>query len=302
MNRLLTMLAIGLLAAASGFAQTDTTQKNAPDTIRVGGFIIVKSNKDGDKQEAKKDSKDFHISFKSRYKNRNNNVSTNWLIFDLGLANWRDKTDYNGPAFTNQSAGSGYIRNVPYQGNPSAGNAVDENTLNLKNGKTTNVNIWLFMQKLNITKHVVNLKYGLGLEMYNYRFESNVSFRNSPEPYLFRDSIQFSKNKLYAGYATVPLMLNINPFPNSHRTFTFSAGVSAGYLIASRNKQVSDERGKQKYRGNLNLTPWRLATIAELGMGPIRLYGTYSFNNLMEKDKTNLELYPYAVGIRFSNW
>ena len=87
----------------------------------------------------------------------------------------------------------------------------------------------------------------------------------------------------------------------SKKGFSFSVGASAGYLINSRNKQISGERGKQKYHGNLDLQPWRFAGITELGLGPIRVYGSYSFNAL-HKESTGLEQYPYAVGIRFSNW
>ena len=78
-------------------------------------------------------------------------------------------------------------------------------------------------------------------------------------------------------------------------------GVSAGYLVGSRNKQISGERGKQKINGNFEMEPWRLAAIGELGIGPVRLYGSYSLNKL-QKDVTRLEQFPYAIGIRFSNW
>lgn len=296
MNKFLLLLTTLLVATAS-YAQTDSTRKAAPDTMRVGNFIIVKKKKDNTNDP--KNDKHFSISVQRRHRNSNPNVSTNWFVFDLGFANWRDKTDYNGPAFTNQGAAGNYIRNIPNHAMPD--NPVSKNSFNLRNEKSSNVNIWFFMQKRNIAKHVLNLKYGLGLEMYNYRFESNISFRNSPQPSVFMDSIGFTKNKLYAGYVTVPLMLNITP-SGQRRGFTFSAGMSAGYLIGSRNKQISAERGKQKIRGNLNMEPWRLAAIGEIGLGPVRLYGTYSLNSLQQKDRTGLEQYPYAVGIRFSTF
>ena len=115
------------------------------------------------------------------------------------------------------------------------------------------------MQRVSLSKNVLNLKYGLGLEMYNFRYDSRISFRNAPAPMAFNDSISFTKNKLYAGYVPVPLMININTKPNSHRGLIMSVGMSAGYLLASRNKQVSGDRGKQKYKGDLALEPWRLA-------------------------------------------
>jgi hypothetical protein len=157
------------------------------------------------------------------------------------------------------------------------------------------------MQRLNIYQHTFSLKYGLGLEMYNFRYDRSLSYRSNPIPNAFNDTIGFSKNKLYAGYITVPLMLNFNATPHRSNGFSISAGVSAGYLVNDHNKQISNERGKQKYHGDLALQPWRLAAITELGIGPVRLYGSYSFNAL-HKESTGLNQFPYAVGIRFSKW
>lgn len=298
MNRILLLLA-ALLPALCAFSQKDSTQPNKPDTIHVGNFIIIKKNRDHDgRRQDKNDtssvnesSHNFSITIGSHRRYRRSVVSTNWLIFDLGFANWNDKTNYTAA----QSAG--FLQRIPAGAAP-----VDQNSFNLNNFKSSNVNIWLFMQKLNITSHVLNLKYGLGLEMFNYRFDSHISFRNDPQPYAFNDSINFSKNKLYAGYVTVPVMLNLNTSPYNNRGFSFSAGVSAGYLAGSRNKQISQERGKVKYRGNLDLQTWRLAAVTEIGVGPVRLYGSYSLNTLFKKDRTGLEQYPYTMGIRFSNW
>jgi len=283
MKRLVIAMA-AMLLAGSGFAQTDTTQK-ATDTVRVGNFVIIKKNKPGSESNT-----NFEIKFGSNRKKRNSNISTNWFIFDLGFANWRDQTNY-----TAAQSGS-YFRQFRPQDGP-----VDKNSFSLRAGKTSNVNIWLFMQKLNISKHKLNLKYGLGLEMYNFRFEHNISFRNNPAPYVYNDSIDFSKNKLYVGYATVPLMINFTPNPDKRRAFNISAGVSAGYRISSRNKQISDERGKVKYRGDLGLEQWRVAAVGEIGLGPVRIYGSYGLTRL-SKETTGLEQYPYAIGIRFSNW
>jgi hypothetical protein len=173
--------------------------------------------------------------------------------------------------------------------------------MRLNAGKSSNVNLWIFMQKMNVSKHILNLKYGLGLEMYNFRYDRSVSYRKDPAPFVFNDTISFSKNKLYAGYITAPLMINIDTRPGKKNGLTFSAGVSAGYLIASRNKQVSNERGKVKYKGDFDLEPFRLAAIGEVGLGPVRLYGSYSLNKL-HRTSTGLDQTPFAFGVRFSNW
>ena len=284
-------LVAALFVTVWGMAQTDSTGRSS-DTIKVGNFIIIKKKKSGSGDEEsvwKNWDKDFEIRTEHR-SHRRTNISTNWFIFDLGFANFRDQTDYTA------AQSGGYFRVL----RPADGQ-VNANSFHLNNLKSSNVNIWFFMQKLNMVKHVVNLKYGLGLEMYNFRYDSRISYRKDPVPYVYNDSISFSKNKLYVGYLTVPLMVNINPAPDRKRSFSFSAGVSAGYMLSNRNKQVSAERGKQKNNGDFSLEPWRLAAVAELGLGPVRLYGSYSINRL-HKEGTRLEQYPYAVGIRFSNW
>jgi len=278
-----------VMLAVSGFAQADTTKPNQPDTIKVGNFIIIKKEKKTNNYDTTNSNVLVDIGGNDNDEGNHHYheklITTNWLIFDLGFANWRDHTAYGSPEAND------YLK--AGQGQPFT--SAD---LNLKNNKTSNVNIWLFMQKLNVINHVVNLKYGIGLEMYNWRYETNITYHKNPA-YISRDTIQFSKNKLATDYVTIPFMININPFPHKRQGLSFSVGVSAGYLYNSRNKQVSDERGKQKIHGDFDLDPWRIAYVGEIGLGPVRVYGSYSINNLYQHGVVQ---YPYAVGLRFSNW
>ena len=118
---------------------------------------------------------------------------------------------------------------------------------------------------------------------------------------MYKDVIEYSKNKLAADYVTVPLMLNFNFTPNNEnwKTFGLSVGMSAGYLYSSRQKYISDETGKEKTKGNLGLEPFKLSYIAELQMGPIKLYGSLASQTMF---KDGLDQKPYNVGLRFSNW
>ncbi len=72
-----------------------------------------------------------------------------------------------------------------------------------------------------------------------------------------------------------------------------------GYLYNSRNKQISGERGKQKNRGDYDLEKWKFSYIGELGLGPVRLYGSYTPKSIFENE---LNMMPYNFGIRLSNW
>jgi len=279
-----------ICTAASSFAQSDSTQPaNKNDTVRIGGMIILKRGNPND-------NKRVTVTVGNRKREDHSNVSTSSFVFDLGFANWTDKTNY-----TN----NGNIVNKP--GSPE----LSANDLKLKTVKSVNVNIWFFMQRLNLIEHVVNLKYGLGLELNNYRFTHNISFnegganpynpsQNIPHPFMFRDSVGFSKDKLAADYVTVPLMLNFRTNPNYNgKGISLSAGVSMGYLYSSRNKQKSDARGKEKNRGDYDLEKWKFSYVGELGLGPVHLYGSYSPKSIFKND---LNFTPYNIGIRFSNW
>jgi hypothetical protein len=276
-------------------AQTDSTKATTADTIRIGGMVIIK--KDSPDQRHRQTG----VTIGNRQRQKHSNVSTSEWIIDLGFANWNDKTDY--ASATTQ----GYLINKTGTTSP-----LGANDFKLKNGKSSNINIWLFMQRLNLIKHYVNLKYGIGIEFNNYRFKSNVSFKeggnNNPynpaqninHAFVFRDSVAFSKNKLAADYITVPFMINFRTNPNNtDKGLSFSAGVSMGYLYNNRNKQISTERGKLKNHGDYDLEKWKLSYIGELGLGPIRLYGSYVPKSIFEN---GLNVMPYNVGIRLSNW
>jgi hypothetical protein len=289
----ITFILTATLLCVTLFAQTDTTKMaSTADTIRIGGMVIIKRGNSNDGRNH------TTITLGNKKKKNHSNISTAYWIVDLGFANYIDKNDY--AAARSQM----YIVDKPLS-------QLGENDFKLKTGKSSNVNIWIFMQRINLIKQYVNLKYGLGVELNNYRFKTALSFKeggpnpynssqNILHPFVFRDSISFSKNKLAADYATIPFMLNFRTNPNYDRKgLSLSAGVSVGYLYSSRNKQISDERGKHKNRGDYDLQKWKFAYIAELGLGPARLYGSYSPKSLFEN---GFDMRPYSVGIRLSNW
>ncbi|MEO5908170.1 MAG: outer membrane beta-barrel protein [Ginsengibacter sp.] len=294
MKKTILILSI-IFTGATSFAQTDSVKvERKDDTIRIGGMIILKKGTPDNEKKRVTVTVGNHRKYKE-----NSNISTSSFIVDLGFANWTDKTNYA------NATNDGYIVNKPGSSDLVA------NDFKLKAIKSVNVNIWFFMQRINLVEHYMNLKYGLGIELNNYRFKSEISFnegganpynslQNIPHPFIFRDSVSFSKNKLAADYVTVPLMLNFQTNPNDPKKgISLSAGVSMGYLYSSRNKQVSDSRGKEKNRGDYDLEKWKFSYVGELGLGPVRLYGSYSPKSIFTNE---LNFTPYNIGIRLSNW
>ena len=194
------ILLTGILLSVASFAQIDSTA-NQPDTIKVGGMIIIKKKSDHNQD----------VNIQKRKDQGHSKISTNWWIIDIGFANYTDNTNYAA------AQASGFLANN-----------VGADQLDLRNGKSVDVNLWIFMQRLNLIKNVVNLKYGLGVELNNYRYKSPVKYETSPTHIILDQSTSYKKNKLAADYITVPLMLNFNLTPDRKRDF--------GYFIGTANR------------------------------------------------------------------
>lgn len=276
------VLIIMLMACSSVVNAQDSTAKKTDsipsiDTIRVGGIVIVKkpgSNSHSIKIETNTAPKKLK------------NVTTNWWMIDIGFSGLRDLTEYA------TSEARAFM--------PNAGSTpINKGDFALRNTRISNFNLWIFMRKHNIAAHVLNLKYGVGIESNNYFYKTPLTYVDGPNPYVKRDNVSFSKNKIVASYLTVPIMLNINTSPYSKkRGLEISAGISGGVLYRARQKQESEERGKQKLKTDFNFQRFKLALVGELGVGPLKFYGSYALTPLHQY---GVEQLPYNVGIRLGN-
>jgi hypothetical protein len=268
----------------TSMAQTDSTAK-APqnDTIRIGGMIIIR--KPGERDKEREDNP----RMRDRKNYKPSKVSTNWGIVDIGFSNYTDNTNYASAAAQAYAPGS------------------NANWFNLRNGKSRNVNVWFFMQRIRMIENVVNLKYGFGLELNNYHFKQNIRYNANPPatanpPIVALDNTvgrTYSKNKLAANYLTVPMMLNFNFTPNRSDPFGFSVGASAGWLYGSHNKTKTSDEDKRKSRDDFDLRPFKISYIAELNLGEIKFYGSLATRSMYER---GLDITPYSVGIRISSF
>jgi hypothetical protein len=276
---------LGILITSSLLAQKDTLVAMNQDTLKIGSFLIIKSQDHSSKKDwqtmiERGDFKNTQIKIE-RIKTRKKEVNTKWFTLDLGFANYVDATSYKwDPQFTK----------------PAVGPALTAKSFQLNNGKSSNVNIWIVQQKYALNENW-NLKYGLSVNMFNFRFEQPISYRNTGASYVYLDSKTFKKDKLYASYLTVPVLLN---YSAPKKGFNIAGGISVGYLMNSRNKQIDTK--KQKYNGNFNLNDFQVAGIGELGIGNIKLYTSVSLTNLYDSKLSKQFNYPFALGIRFGKF
>lgn len=270
-----------MLAMMTGtaFGQEDSAlKKKGDDTLYIGKMIIIRKGESTPGAASRKSAEPR--------KKKPSRTSTNWLTIDLGVNGFKDATLYNTSAIQNPVSGFA----------PGA----NEEWFDLQNGKSINFNLWVFMQRTNIIRHVVNLQYGLGVEYNNYRFSSPIVFTSNPTRVLYDVTTSYSKNKLATNYLTIPLMVNFRFTPERKKNgFGFSAGISTGYLFNSRQKTITGASGKNKSRDDFDLRPWKFAYIGELQLGPIKLYGSLADRSMFEK---GLDFTPYNVGFRINSF
>ena len=277
----------GMTIQSSGSSEKKDTipvSSDKIDTIKVGGVTVIgKGASNGIRKIAIAIN---GLNLDDSKKKRPKKVSTNWLIWDLGFAGYNDKTNYA------SAEAQAFVR-------PTGIVPATKGDFALKGSRVSNFNLWFFMQRVSIIESVLNLKYGLGIESNNYFFKSDITYVDGISPYTVRGSANaFTKNKLVANYLTVPLMLNINTNPIKGRHgFQVSAGVSGGYLHSSRQKQKGSA-GMVKNKTDFNLEKFKLSYIGELGLGPVKLYGSLAAKGMHQ---FGLDQHPYTIGLRFAN-
>jgi hypothetical protein len=275
-------------------AETSKTDslKVKEDTLKMGSLIIVGKgisegvNKLGKAIEGIDIKKIAETASDVLKKKKPKKVSTNWFVYDIGFAGYNDNTNYA------TSAAQAFVK-------PAGSVPASKGDFALKTSRVSNFNLWFFMQRVSIIESVLNLKYGLGIESNNYFFKTGITYVDDISVYTTRGGVnELSKNKLVANYLTVPVMLNINTNPMIRkRGLQFSAGVSGGYLSSARQKQKGPG-GTDKTKSNFNLEQFKLSYVGELGLGPVKLYGSVATSPMHQY---GLEQVPYTLGLRFSN-
>ena len=238
-----------------------------------------------DHSEFNKDFKDFDKEFKGYKKNRSNgdrkakkNVKKfkddrGGLEFSIGYNAWLD--------------------------NGSTALSLSNNNLELINSKSTHVNL-SYVNYFKIYKNFIQFSAGVGIDWNNYRFSKNITLSPKADSMnLVVDNINYSKNKLMAKYVTVPLQLHFATKPNKKGDMLgVAGGVELGYLLNGRQKQISEEKGKQKIDDDYNLADLRLGYTLCANYGNTGIYAKY-YPNSTFKETQGPNLNTFCIGFKF---
>ena len=267
---LVAMATACLLLTANAQGQetkTDSTKKKHSVSIGMSDEGIQISSAGDDKKE-KKEKKH----------------QTEFMIVDVGTNFIQDKTNYNDPAVKS-------FMNVP-------ANRQNASLFNLQQSKSVNVNIDFFMEKfrlLSTKNQKISISTGLGLQLYNFRYESPITFTRNPDAVVL-DTVSFKKNKLAFDYLNVPLMLEFKTRLTKKEWLIYGAGITGGYSLSTWTKQESSERGKVKVHDTFDFSPFNSCITAEIGISSLRFYASYQLNSMYTN---GINQHPICIGIRF---
>jgi hypothetical protein len=105
--------------------------------------------------------------------------------------------------------------------------------------------------------------------------------KNSPVLAYVNDDIQFSKNRLSSSYVHIPLNFELRTKENENgKRFYFVIGPEVSFLLNGKVKQVSDERGKEKFKDDYNFEPFRYGGTVRIGYGSLGIFTKYYANDM----------------------
>lgn len=275
-----------LLLAGNTFAQTTTTVKTEVTTTDTAGKKKLHRNaitisNDG----IYMGSNDSTWKKKKAARRFFSTVSVN-----LGANFLQDNTNYNDPSVIN------YLSNVP-------GAKKNAQLFNLNQAKSINFNVyWLRAFKaIDHKAQKLTISSGLGLQIYNFRYDNNISYTKTPS--IIQDTISFTKNKLAIDYLNVPLTFTFKTRIHKSESgkkstwLVYGAGITAGYRISAWTKQKSDARGKVKMHDDFGLNDFNSCLTAEIGIDDvIRFYGSYQLTSIYKNN--NIDQHPISIGIK----
>lgn len=227
--------------------------------IDSGGVIkmkrVIRVDENGEKTE------DIEVVLIEAFENEENEVcsepkfvETSMWVMDWGVNNWISGNSVDVPA----PFGDLKLENI-----------------------SANFHLGIIQQGLNLYRGHLRFVYGIGIEFNNYRFKNDVTLTPDSKPLVYEidDVINYKRNKVVSRYATVPLMLNFKSNPgNDDKSFKLAAGVQAGYLIGSHQKQKWGEKNKKekkKVKGDYGFEDYRIGYVAQFGYGDFVIYGKY---------------------------
>jgi hypothetical protein len=81
------------------------------------------------------------------------------------------------------------------------------------------------------------------------------------------------------------------------RRFHFIVGPEAGFLLSGNVKQISAEKGEQKFSDTYNFATFRYGAFTRIGYGSWGIFAKYYFNDTFENSPQQAGLKNFSFGV-----
>jgi len=121
-----------------------------------------------------------------------------------------------------------------------------------------------------------------GFDWTMIRLKKNITMQpNYPQLTYVADSINFSKNRFSNSYVHIPLNFELRTKENDNgKRFYFVLGPEVSFLLNGKVKQISNERGKEKFKDDYNFEPFRYGGTVRIGYGSFGIFTKYYMNDM----------------------
>ncbi|MHA4896745.1 outer membrane beta-barrel protein [Pedobacter sp. PWIIR3] len=252
---ILSALLVSGLAGASvqnAFAQQDTvtTVTTTTVTTKKKKNFKINLNIGGDEEKAKKDSTKLANANKGRFVG-----GITFTRFDLGF--------------------SKLIDNGSFTLSPT------NDFLEYRESKTSTVSYDLLQMGYRFNNHFKIYVAG-GLDWTLIRLKKDITIKpNTPELAYDTETIHFSKNRFSSSYIHIPLNFELRTKEGDNgKRFYFVVGPEVGFLLNGMVKQISEERGKEKFKDDYTFAPFRYGGTVRIGYGGLGIFTKYYANDM----------------------
>ena len=164
--------------------------------------------------------------------------------------------------------------------------------------KTNNVGLELLQTGYRFNSYF-KIYLAAGLDWTHMRLKKNITPQpDQPVFTVIEEDIDFKKNRFSSTYLRIPLSFQFRTKDDQKgNKFHFVAGPEIGFLLNGKTKQVSDERGKVKYKDDFNFNPFRYGAFARFGYDDIGLYVKYYANDVFADNQGPKDFKNLSFGL-----
>ncbi len=194
--------------------------------------------------------------------------------FDLGFSRYLDQGNFNlSPA----------NENLEFQG-----------------GKTSNVGFDFLQTGVRFSSNF-KIYLAAGLDWNHIRLKRNVTFQQDrPVLTAVADNVDFEKNRFSVRYLRVPMNFEFRTNQNKKGDRAHIViGPEVGFLLNGKVKQISDERGKEKFKDDYNFNQFRYGATARIGYSGFGIYAKYYFNDVFADNQGPVDFKNLNFGVMF---